>query len=62
MKGLFLKALEAGWRIEKSKGLKVINRQELVSNAVKMLGALGDSMMTEKDINEVIDKVWGKDA
>ncbi len=61
MKGFFLKVLEASWRIEKGKGLKEVNRQELVANAMKMLEALGDSMITEKDINEVIDKVWSKE-
>ena len=59
LKDLFLKSLEAGWKVEKAKGLKKINREELIDNAMKMLSALGDTLITREDINKVIDKVWG---
>ena len=62
MKGLFLKSLEIGWRTEKAKGLKEINRQHLIDSAMKMLKTLGDTQITEEDLSKVIDKVWGKGA
>ena len=61
MKGLFLKTLELGWRAQKAKGLKEINREQLIDNAMKMLKALGDEQISKEDISKIIDKVWGEE-
>jgi len=61
MKGLFLKSLEMGWKAKKAQGLKEVNREELINAAMRMLSGFGDTLITKEDINQVIDKVWGKE-
>ncbi len=61
IKIIFLRALEESWKTEKKKGLKNVDRKNLIDTAMAMLGNLGDKSITKEDIGEIIDKVWGKE-